>query len=75
LNTNTPRLIHQGHSPQAQALEGVTFNISHSQIIKAKTVKTTLSSYASAGSTVWWLALTQATLEVTVHIDLESDGS
>lgn len=40
------------------------------QLIKAKTSKTTMSSYAGAESTAWWSALTKAILDITFHIDL-----
>jgi len=44
--------------------------ISQGQLTKAKAAETITSSYACAGSAAWWLALTQAILERTIHIDL-----
>lgn len=52
----------------------MTPNIFLCQIIKAKTIKNTVSSYAGAGSAGWWSALTQAILNTTAHTDLEFDG-
>jgi hypothetical protein len=42
--------------------------------IKEKSHKPILSSYAGAGSVAQWSSLTQAILDMTVHIDLELDG-
>jgi hypothetical protein len=39
-------------------------------LIKVKTAKATVSSFVDARSAAWWLALTQATLDITAHIDL-----
>ena len=50
--------------------EVTTLNIFLCQFIKAKRAKTTVSLCISAGGAAQWLALTQAILDIIVHIDL-----
>jgi hypothetical protein len=48
----------------------MTSNIFLFPLIKAKTTKPTMISYTGVGSAAWWSAVTQAILDITVHIDL-----
>lgn len=61
--------MNQGDSSGSRA-ESSVLGISQSLLIKAKNAETTMSSYSGAESVTWWSALTQAILNMTVHIDL-----
>jgi hypothetical protein len=51
-------------------VQSCALDISQGYLIKAKTTKATMSSFADAGSAAQWLAPTQVILDITAHIDL-----